>query len=161
MVTGGSSRQESVRLGVAAVPPEVDTIVCHDAARPFAAPELFSAVIAALKEGDVEGAVPVVPVPDTVKRVQVGRVVETVQRDELALAQTPQAFAAAALRSAHERAAAEGFSGTDDAVLLERAGYSVRAVPGDPANFKVTTAEDLARAEALLSEGQPARARRG
>jgi 2-C-methyl-D-erythritol 4-phosphate cytidylyltransferase/2-C-methyl-D-erythritol 2,4-cyclodiphosphate synthase len=150
VVTGGSSRQESVRLGLAALSVDAaDAIVCHDAARPFARPEIFSAVLAALEDAD--GAVPVIRVPDTVKRVRDGLVVRTEPRDELALAQTPQAFVASALHAAHERAAAEGFTGTDDAALVERAGFRVRTVPGDPANFKVTTPEDLARAELLLS----------
>jgi 2-C-methyl-D-erythritol 4-phosphate cytidylyltransferase len=95
-----------------------------------------------------------------VKRIRDGVVVWTESREELALAQTPQAFVAAALREAHARAAAEGAIVTDDAALLERAGFRVRAVPGDPANFKVTTAEDLARAEVLLSAG-PVEAARG
>ena len=159
VATGGSSRQESVRLALEAISAQAETVVCHDAARPFAAPELFSTVLAAL--ADAEGAVPVIPVPDTVKRVRDGTVVETVARDELALAQTPQAFVAAALRAAHERAAAEGFSATDDAALLEWAGYKVRTVLGDPANFKVTTPEDLARAELLLSGRPPTEAPRG
>ena len=158
VVAGGGTRQESVRLGLAAVPQDAETVVCHDAARPLASSALFSAVIAALEDADA--AVPLVPVPDTVKRVEGGVVVRTEPREELALAQTPQAFVAAALREAHARAAADGATATDDAALLERAGFRVRAVPGDPANFKVTTAEDLARAEAMLSAG-PVEAARG
>ena len=150
IVTGGASRQESVRLALAAVGPEVLAIVCHDAARPFATRELFSAVLGALRDAD--GAVPVVPVPDTVKRVSGGVVVATEPRDRLALAQTPQAFVASALREAHARGT-EGPPATDDAALLERAGFRVRTVPGEPGNFKVTTGADLARAEQLLSGG--------
>lgn len=155
VVLGGETRQESVRLALASVPRDVAVVVCHDAARPLASPELFSRVLAAM-EG-AEGAVPVLPVPDTVKRVRGALVVGTEDREGLALAQTPQAFVASALRAAHERAAAEGRTFTDDAALLEWAGYRVRTVPGERSNFKVTTAEDLVLAEATLL----ARSRRG
>ncbi len=152
-VLGGRNRQDSVRLALETVPADRPVIVCHDAARPFAAPELFSAVIAALADGD--GAVPVLPVPDTVKRVHDGYIESTVPREELKLAQTPQAFAGPALRDAHERGAAAGMRCTDDAALLEWAGYRVRAVPGEPVNFKITTAEDLARAERYVLDTMP------
>jgi 2-C-methyl-D-erythritol 4-phosphate cytidylyltransferase len=89
----------------------------------------------------------VLRVVDTVKRVQDGRIEGTEARDALALAQTPQAFTSAALRDAHERAVAEGFQGSDDALLLERAGYRVRAIDGERTNLKITTAEDLRLAE--------------
>lgn len=148
VVAGGASRHASVRIGLAAVPPDVAVIVCHDAARPFASPRLFDAVVAGLT--DVDGVVPVVDVPDTVKRIREGIVVGTEPRGELGLAQTPQAFAATALRDAHARAEAAGREFTDDAAVLEWAGYRVRAIPGDPDNFKVTTAEDLARGEAAI-----------
>jgi 2-C-methyl-D-erythritol 4-phosphate cytidylyltransferase len=92
--------------------------------------------------------VPVVPVADTVKRVRDGSVVGTEARGELALAQTPQAFRAAPLRDAHARAERDGLDFTDDASAVEWAGYRVRVVPGEPGNFKITSAEDLARAEA-------------
>jgi 2-C-methyl-D-erythritol 4-phosphate cytidylyltransferase len=91
----------------------------------------------------------VLRVIDTVKRVQDGRIEGTEPRDALALAQTPQAFTSAALRDAHERAAADAFEGSDDALLLERAGYRVRAIDGERTNLKITTAEDLRLAEAL------------
>jgi len=124
--------------------------VCHDAARPFASPALYSAVVSALASAD--GAVPVLAVADTVKRVRGGIVDATEPRDGLALAQTPQAFDAAALRDAHDRAEREGVEVTDDAAALEWAGYRVSAVPGEVRNFKVTTPEDLARAELVASE---------
>ncbi|HZP90218.1 MAG TPA: 2-C-methyl-D-erythritol 4-phosphate cytidylyltransferase [Actinomycetota bacterium] len=153
VVTGGGTRQASVRAALEAVPAEAGAIVCHDAARPFARPELFAAVLEALAEAD--GAVPVLPVPDTVKRVRGGLVLRTEPREELALAQTPQAFRAPALREAHRRAAEAGIDLTDDAAVLEWAGFRVRAVPGDPGNFKITTPDDLARAE--LHAGELAR----
>ena len=96
-----------------------------------------------------DGVVPVLRVVDTVKRVQDGTVEGTEPRDRLALAQTPQAFLAGALRDAHERAAVDGFEGSDDALLLERAGYRVRAIEGERTNLKITTADDVRLAEAL------------
>jgi 2-C-methyl-D-erythritol 4-phosphate cytidylyltransferase len=101
-------------------------------------------VVAAIVDG-ADGVVPVLPVTDTVKRVDGGRIVETVDRDALSLAQTPQAFRVSALRAAHAAAAASGAEVTDDAMLLEGGG-TVVAVPGEPVNFKVTTMLDLVRA---------------
>lgn len=150
VVTGGPSRHASVRAALAAVPDETTAVLCHDAARALASPRLFSIVLEALEGWD--GVVPVVPVPDTVKRVRDGAVVATESREDLALAQTPQGFSAAALRDAHARAAEAGREFTDDAAALEWAGYRVLAAPGEPNNFKITTAEDLARAESLLGE---------
>ena len=95
-----------------------------------------------------DGAIPVVPVSDTIKRVSGSAVLETVPRDDLVAVQTPQAFRAAALRRAH----AESAEGTDDAALIEAAGGQVVVVAGDPANLKVTAAVDLAQVRALLSE---------
>ncbi len=153
VVAGGPSRHASVRAALEAVPREAWAVVCHDAARPFAPAGLFDAVLDAL--GEAEGAVPVLSVPDTVKRVRGGWVEATLPREDLGLAQTPQAFRAEALREAHRRAAEAGLEFTDDAACLEWAGFRVRALPGDPANFKVTTPADLARAEALLAGAPP------
>ncbi len=150
VVAGGATRQASVRAALWAVAPDARVILCHDAARPLAPPGLFDGVIEALEGWD--GVVPVVPVRDTVKRVRDGQVEGTEARDGLRFAQTPQAFIASALRDAHARAEREGVAVTDDAAALELAGYRVRAVAGDPGNFKITTAEDLARAEPLVSE---------
>lgn len=149
VITGGSSRHESVALALAAVPEGVAVVVCHDAARPFASPDLFDAVVEAIDE-HVDGVIPVVPIADTVKRVMAGRVVGTESRDDLALAQTPQAFRLDALREAHARAQEASVAFTDDAGVLEWAGYRVAAVQGDPRNFKITTLLDLARAQARL-----------
>ena len=150
VVTGGPSRHASVRAALSAVPTDAETVLCHDAARALASPALFSRVLAALEGWD--GVVPVVPVPDTVKRVRGHEVLTTEPREELASAQTPQAFSVAALREAHARAAEAGLEFTDDAAVLEWAGFRVRTVPGEAANFKITTTEDLARAEHLLVE---------
>lgn len=145
-VVGGATRSASVRAGLAATPSSASIIVVHDAARPLASRELFAAVIGAVQRG-ADAAVPVLPVPDTVKRVDGDRVVETVSREGLVAVQTPQAFRADALRVAH----AAGAEATDDAALIEAAGGRVVVVPGDPANVKVTTAADLAIAAALLA----------
>ena len=144
IVAGGPTRQASVAKSLEALPSRFDVVVCHDVARPLAGAKLFSAVIAALD--DAEGAIPVIPIGDTVKRVRDGAVEETLLRDGLAAAQTPQAFRRMALERAHESAEAA----TDDAALLERAGFRVVAIPGDPRNLKVTRPEDLVVAEALL-----------
>jgi 2-C-methyl-D-erythritol 4-phosphate cytidylyltransferase len=146
---GGATRKASVRAALEHVPSDAQVIVCHDAARPFASSGLFRAVIAGLV--DAEGAVPVLSVADTVKRVSDGLVERTLERSELVLAQTPQAFIASALRDAHERVEAAGIDVTDDSAALEWAGYRVRVVPGEPANFKITFAADLARARALAA----------
>jgi 2-C-methyl-D-erythritol 4-phosphate cytidylyltransferase/2-C-methyl-D-erythritol 2,4-cyclodiphosphate synthase len=149
VIPGGESRQLSVAAGLRTLGDEVVSVVCHDAARPFASPELFSAVLAAIGEG-ADGVIPVVDVPDTVKRVNAGAVVETVPRQELRLAQTPQAFRSGALADAHRRAAAEAKEFTDDAAMLEWAGYKVRVVEGEAGNFKITTVADFARAEEII-----------
>jgi 2-C-methyl-D-erythritol 4-phosphate cytidylyltransferase len=153
VVTGGDSRQASVRAALDVIGDDIEVVVVHDAARPFANAALFAAVIGALDDAD--GAVPVVGVADTVKHVKDGWVVATPSREELAAAQTPQAFRASALRDAHSRAAAAGGSFTDDAGMLEWAGYRVRAVEGEPGNFKVTTRADLERANELARATAP------
>ena len=145
---GGTTRSASVRAGLAAVPAAAAVIVVHDAARPLAEPALFERVIAAVRAG-ADGAVPGVPVADTIKRVDpsAGVVLETLDRPALRAIQTPQAFAADALRRAH----AAGADATDDAALVEAAGGRVVVVDGDPANLKITGPVDLERAEALLT----------
>lgn len=145
-VEGGDSRQASVRAALAEVPGQIDVVAVHDAARPFASPELFARVIDAVADG-ADGAVPVLAVTDTVLRVR-GELVEGAEpREELALGQTPQAFRTSVLREAHAKAEAAGASFTDDASMLRWAGFEVRAVPGDPANVKITTLADLAQAD--------------
>jgi 2-C-methyl-D-erythritol 4-phosphate cytidylyltransferase len=150
VVTGGSTRQASVRAALAAVDAEVSVVVIHDAARPFASPDLFTAAIEALDD-QAQGVIPVVPVTDTVKHVQEGTVVATLDREHLGLAQTPQAFSAEVLRTAHGRAHEADLLLTDDAAVLELAGFRVRAILGDPMNTKITTFFDLAQAEARVS----------
>lgn len=146
VVTGGATRSASVRAGLAAVPPDAAVVVVHDAARPAASAALFEAVIAAVRAG-ADGAVPGVPVVDTIKRVHDGRVVETLDRRELVAVQTPQAFRASVLRAAH----AGGGDATDDGALVESAGGRVVVVPGDPDNVKVTSRADLDRLAAVVA----------
>ncbi len=148
VVEGGGTRSASVRAGLAAVPAEADVIVIHDAARPLASESLFREVISAVTSGDAsDGAVPVLPLGDTVKRVEDDRVIETLERRGLVVVQTPQAFRSPALRRAHRGEPAA----TDDASLVEAVGGTVAAVPGDPRNIKVTDRTDLAICRALLS----------
>jgi len=147
---GGGTRRESVELGLRALPEGTNVVVCHDAARPFATPDLFHRVIEGLLAAD--GAVPVVSSPDTLKRVRDGLVVETLPRDELRLAQTPQAFSAAVLRSVHRHPGTSRHEATDDAMMVEAAGFKVVAVRGEPGNFKITTEDDLLRARWFLGE---------
>jgi 2-C-methyl-D-erythritol 4-phosphate cytidylyltransferase len=152
-VPGGATRSASVRAGLAALPAATEIVVVHDAARPLADPAVFDRVIAAVRDG-ADGAVPGLPVADTVKRVDgAGLVEETVARDGLVTVQTPQAFRAAVLRAAHE----SGPEGTDDAAVVERAGGRVVVVAGAVDNFKITEPPDLERAAAVLARREPAR----
>lgn len=144
VVEGGATRSASVRNGLAAVPGRAAIVVVHDGARPLAPQRLFHSVIDAVR-GGADAAIPGVPVSDTLKRVDGNRVAGTIDRDALVQVQTPQAFAAAALRAAHRR---DG-EATDDAALVEQAGGRVVVVPGDPRNIKITTPDDLAIARAI------------
>ena len=137
-VTGGATRTESVRAGVAEVPEDAAVILVHDAARPLVTDEVVERVVQALAEG-FDGAVPALAVQDTVKRVERGVVVETLDRAELVTVQTPQAFVAPVLR------AALGGEGTDCASLVEAHGGRIAVVEGDERLLKVTTRADLER----------------
>jgi 2-C-methyl-D-erythritol 4-phosphate cytidylyltransferase len=147
-VPGGESRSASVRLGLAEVPADAAAILVHDAARPVLPPELVARLLEALGEG-FDGAVPALPVTDTVKRVRDRIVLETLPRDELVAVQTPQAFVAPVLR-----AAAVG-EGSDCASLVEAAGGRIKVVPGDERLLKVTTRADLERVERWLADEVP------
>jgi 2-C-methyl-D-erythritol 4-phosphate cytidylyltransferase len=139
VVAGGASRSESVRAGIHAVPAAATVICVHDAARPFADSALFAAVVSAVRSG-ADGAVPGVPVTDTIKLVDpTGAVVATPPRDRLVAVQTPQAFRADVLRTAH----LVGGEGTDDAALVEAAGGRVLVVQGSVDNRKITHPDDL------------------
>jgi 2-C-methyl-D-erythritol 4-phosphate cytidylyltransferase len=137
-VTGGETRADSVRAGVAEVPEEAAVVLVHDAARPLLGDDVIERVVGALGDG-WDGAVPALPVADTVKRVDGDQVVETLERSELVAVQTPQAFLADVLR----RAITGGGEASDCAALVEAAGGRVRWVEGDPRLLKVTTRQDL------------------
>ncbi len=142
---GGATRSDSVRAGLALVPDDAEVVVVHDAARPLASRRLFELVVQAIADG-ADGAVPALPVADTVKRVKGARVVETIPRDGLVGVQTPQAFRADVLRSVHRSGGVE----TDDAALVEAGGGVVVVVEGERRNLKLTLADDLELAQALL-----------
>lgn len=150
VVTGGGTRQESVAAGLAALWGDVDTVLVHDAARALTPPALIDAVAAAV--GHDSGAIPVLPLVDTVKRVGDGRVLGPVDRSELAAAQTPQGFPRSLLEAATAAALAAGEEYTDDAALFAAAGHPVRCVEGSPRAFKITTPADLERARHLLAD---------
>jgi 2-C-methyl-D-erythritol 4-phosphate cytidylyltransferase len=138
-VTGGASRAESVRAALAEVPQDALVAVVHDAARPLLSDAVIERVLAPLSEG-WDGAVPVLPLPDTIKRVEGDAVAETVARDGLVAAQTPQAFLLTALRRAH---VGDLLDVTDCSALVEARAGRVKAVEGDPRLLKVTTKSDL------------------
>lgn len=147
VVAGGATRQESVARGLEQI--DAELIAVHDGARPFATPALVRRVLdAAAATG---AAVCALPVDETIKRVERDVVVGTVPRASLWSIQTPQAFQAAVLRAAHAAAVESGFTGTDDAQLVERNGGEVAIVRGSRVNVKVTYPEDFALAEALAS----------
>ena len=145
-VAGGATRGESVRAALAEVPGDAAVVVVHDAARPLLDDAVVERVVTALNEG-WDGAVPALPLADTVKRVDGERVVETLARDDLRAVQTPQAFVAQVLRDAC-RGDVSGAS--DCASLVEARGGRVKVVDGDPRLLKVTDAADLDRVAALL-----------
>ncbi|MCX2726857.1 2-C-methyl-D-erythritol 4-phosphate cytidylyltransferase [Thermomicrobium sp. 4228-Ro] len=149
IVLGGAERALSVRAGVEALEPNRRFVLVHDAARPLVTPELIRrAVEAVQRHGAVVAAVPVV---DTIKQVALdGRVVTTPDRASLVAAQTPQVFRLDWLHEAYRRVGTGLAAATDEAVLLERAGFPVYVFPGDPENLKVTTPLDVTLAEFLL-----------
>ena len=151
VVPGGAERTDSVRLALAEVDwiaPDARIVLVHDAARAFTPPSVIRDVVRAVAEG-APAVVPVLPVADTVKQVDAAdAVVATVDRSQLRAVQTPQGFAVDVLREAY---ASAGDSATDDAGLVERIGGKVQTVPGHPHALKITTAFDLAIAEAVLA----------
>jgi 2-C-methyl-D-erythritol 4-phosphate cytidylyltransferase len=145
VVPGGETRGASVRAGLAEVGEDAAVALVHDAARPVLAEEVIERLLTALPEG-WDGVVPVVPIPDTVKRIDGERVVETLDRESLVGVQTPQAFVWTVLRDA----AAGGAEATDCAALVESSGGRVKAVPGDRRLIKVTEPADLELVAAWL-----------
>ncbi len=151
LVAGGAERGDSVEAGLAALEPVCSIALVHDAARPFVKADVIDAVIQEARAGS--GAVAAVPLTDTVKELAGGghRVLRTLPREHLWRAQTPQGFPRALLTEAYARARQDGVKATDDAALVERLGATVIVVPDSPRNFKITTSEDLAWAEAWVA----------
>ncbi|GIT81649.1 bifunctional enzyme IspD/IspF [Leifsonia sp. LS1] len=151
VVAGGETRQRSVAAGLAALAPDVEVVLVHDAARALTPPSLFDAVVAAVRHAG-HGIIPGLPVSDTIKRVSPdGEVHETVDRSALSAIQTPQGFPRDQLLAAYAAATSDE---TDDAGLVAAGGHPVSVVPGDAHAFKITTPWDLRRAEVLLNGGR-------
>jgi 2-C-methyl-D-erythritol 4-phosphate cytidylyltransferase len=151
VVAGGASRQESVAAALAAVPPEFDVILVHDAARALTPPELIEAVADAVRAGH-DAVIPGLPVVDTIKQIDAdGRVITTIDRERLRAVQTPQGFRRSVLTKAH---AVATDCHTDDAGMVERLGVAVHTVPGHPHAIKITTPGDLVIAEAIIRAGR-------
>jgi len=155
VVAGGATRQDSVARTLVALPPEVDVVLVHDAARPLAPASLVDEVVAAVRAG-APGAIPGVPVADTIKQVGEGEVITaTVDRSVLRAAQTPQGFRRSVLAEAHAVSDPDA-PATDDAGLVEALGIEVVVIPGHEEAFKVTRPLDLALAEAVLARRRAA-----
>ncbi|MFE9817906.1 2-C-methyl-D-erythritol 4-phosphate cytidylyltransferase [Streptomyces sp. NBC_00236] len=156
VVPGGGTRQESVRLGLDALPEDIGVVLVHDAARPLVPVDTVDAVIEAVRDG-APAVVPALPLADTVKEVEPGApgepepVLSTPVRARLRAVQTPQGFDRDTLMRAHEEVAVSGEGATDDAGMVERLGATVVVVPGHEEAFKVTRPLDLVLAEAVLA----------
>jgi 2-C-methyl-D-erythritol 4-phosphate cytidylyltransferase len=151
VVLGGATRQQSVQRGMAVLDKGADLVLVHDAARPLVTAEVISRVVAALR-GGAEAAIPVLPVVDTIKRVDgAGTVTDTVDRAQLRTVQTPQGFRRDVLTAAHRTAIDRGVHDiSDDAGLVEAIGRVVTTVPGSPQAFKITTPYDLRLAHRMV-----------
>ena len=154
LVPGGAERQDSVFNGLQAAGDGPGVVVIHDGVRPFvSARQIAACAENALKYG---ACILGIPAQDTLKRTDAhGDIRETVKRDWLWLAQTPQAFRIDLIKSAHEAARSNGVSGTDDAFLVEQIGIPVKMIKGSPLNIKITTEDDLLLAEAILNSRSP------
>lgn len=150
LAAGGSTRAQSVRAGLRALPPGAAVVLVHDGARPFVTRETIDGVLARARSG--VGAAAATPVTDTVKDVEQDRITRTVARERLWRAQTPQGFPRDMLERAYAALGNGSPPPTDDAELCERAGFAVDVVPDSPYNMKVTTADDFRIAEALARE---------
>ena len=151
LVPGGKKRQDSVYNGLLAADENKGIVVIHDGVRPFINIEMLELCINGAKE--VGACIFGIPVHDTVKQVESGHIIKTLERDTLWLAQTPQAFQYEIIRKAHENARLKGYEGTDDAFLVEQMGKHVKIINGSKNNIKITTREDLKLAEAVLLVG--------
>ena len=149
-VAGGSTRQESVFNGLKTLSPDCQRVLVHDAARPFISKAILDRLLEPLERGIA--SIAAWPVSDTVKATEGKKIIKTIDRQNLWIAQTPQAFPISILKEALAKARADNFVGTDEASLVERLGISVQVVLGDAANIKITSPEDLILAEALLNK---------
>lgn len=152
LVSGGDRRQDSVYNGLKALDQKTDLVVIHDGVRPFVkSDELEACIDGAIQFG---ACILGIPASDTLKRVdEAGIINETLDRDNIWLVQTPQAFKYDVILEAHETARRDSISGTDDAFLVERLGIAVRIITGNKNNIKITTQEDLAIAQAIIEKG--------
>ena len=148
VVPGGESRQESVMHGLKAVPEGTELVAVHDGARPLVSDKVITDAVRAATESGA--AAPVVPVKDSIKRIENGKIAADVPRDTLAAVQTPQVFRRELLLDALQSAAASGRSFTDDCAAVEALGQTVSATEGSYENIKVTTPEDILVAEAFM-----------
>jgi 2-C-methyl-D-erythritol 4-phosphate cytidylyltransferase len=153
LISGGSTRQESVYNGLQALPSHAERVLIHDGARCLATPNLLNACSEAII--DCFGLIAAVPVKDTIKVVNDNGVIKnTPDRQQLWAAQTPQGFDVKLLKQCHDEGIRQGWEVTDDAALFEKCGIEVRIVPGEETNLKITTPQDLAMAEFILSSRQ-------
>lgn len=149
VIAGGKERQDSIRNALACIDDETEIIVIHDGVRPLVTTDMIELVID--RAGKLGAVTTGIEVRDTVKRVdKTGKIEETLSRDGLWLTQTPQAFKREVIMAAYRAAYEEGFYGTDDASLVEKAGIPVWMIPGDRENLKVTTQEDMILCELIL-----------
>jgi len=150
-IPGGSTRQESVYNGLQALPTNAGQVLIHDGARCLATPDLFNACSEAILH--CSGLIAAVPIKDTIKVVDDNDIIKsTPERKQLWAAQTPQGFDVKLLKQCHAEGVRQGWEVTDDAALFEKCGMEVRIVPGEETNLKITTPQDLAIAEFILSQ---------
>lgn len=150
LVAGGASRQESVARALAVAPETTELLVVHDAVRPFIELDMIRRVIeAARKDG---AAILGIPSVDTIKQVERQKIMGTIPRERIVLAQTPQAFRYPIIREAYARAEADGFNGTDESSLVERLGYTVTVLMGSDRNIKITKPSDLPLARLYIAQ---------
>jgi 2-C-methyl-D-erythritol 4-phosphate cytidylyltransferase len=150
VISGGEKRQDSVYKALLAVPKNTAIVIIHDGVRPLINPSKITESIKMCKE--CQAVILAVPIKETVKRVEDGSVHTTLNRERLWTAQTPQTFDYETLLDAFEKAKKDGFTGTDDASLVERIGIKVKIIEGDYDNIKITTPEDLILAEEILKK---------
>lgn len=148
VIAGGEKRQDSVYKGLSAIPGDTSIVVIHDGVRPLVESSKIIESIKMCKE--CKAVILAVPVKETVKRIEDGSVVTTLNRERLWIAQTPQTFEYKTLLNAYEKAKSDGFVGTDDASLVERLGIEVKILESDYDNIKITTPEDLVLVEEYL-----------